>query len=106
MRDIIVRRPSDERLEKLKLGEGGGYFDQARILWDSDSGDPIPSAVQSELAASEQLDQDAKDAVVVDENQRKTDRAEIRGMLNAINNDAELKPYQKKLFRYLVRHAV
>lgn len=41
MKNILVNSPSGIQ-EIIRVGEGGGYFDPARVLWDESIDGPIP----------------------------------------------------------------
>ena len=41
MSKLLVNAPSGAQ-EIIEVGEGGGYFDQARVLWDEREDGPLP----------------------------------------------------------------
>ena len=41
MKKLLVNAPTGEQLE-IEVGEGGGYFDDSRVLWDERKDGPLP----------------------------------------------------------------
>lgn len=42
MNKLLVNAPSGVQ-ELIEIGEGGGYFDASRVLWDERTGGSLPS---------------------------------------------------------------
>ena len=67
MHKILVRNLNED-LELLEVGEGGGYFDDSRIIWDSRSGKTMPRRYSSPLkSADKRREKEAKDLEKKDE---------------------------------------
>jgi hypothetical protein len=90
MTKLLVNAPTGQQ-EIIEIGEGGGYFDSTRVLWDERDDGPLPSitpnsmkrvgnelVVDSDLLAKELANQAAWDAGA---NDRKS--TEVRAERNA-----------------------
>lgn len=51
MKTLLVREPSQEKLQVITVGPGGGYFDQSRVLHDLTANPALPQELQDELDA-------------------------------------------------------
>lgn len=63
-RKLLIRNLNEVE-EIIEVGEGGGYFDESRILWDESKQGPMPPAKVAAHAArliAQAQAQDAKDA--------------------------------------------
>ena len=79
MRKLLVNTPTDGQ-QVIEVGEGGGYFDQARVLWDEEQDGPLPDITlgsmtrvgdaleyDASVAAASAVIESAKDAARVAE---------------------------------------
>lgn len=55
MRRILVREPSTETLKMIFIGDGGGYFEPKRVLWDESSKKDIPPELKEEWEKTEKI---------------------------------------------------
>jgi hypothetical protein len=52
MNKLLVNAPSGTQ-EVIEVGEGGGYFDQSRVLWDESQQGPIPQEMINDAIAAQ-----------------------------------------------------
>lgn len=64
-RKIIVRRPSDEKLEEISLGKGGDYYDSSRVVWDSSQSENVPNNIKNELKESKEKDKTKREQTTI-----------------------------------------
>lgn len=48
---LVVNAPTGKG-EVIEIGEGGGYFDQSRVVWDEREDGPVPAAMLVEIEAA------------------------------------------------------
>lgn len=53
MPKLLVNAPTGDQ-QLIKVGEGGGYFDDSRVLWDERKDGPLPEIILNGMAREEQ----------------------------------------------------
>lgn len=117
---MIVDTPSGEQQE-IKIGEGGDYFDQSRIVWHTDRDGPVPKDIPPigglekcnkilcvnpgkkavhDAAVAARIDLEIKQSAI--DSAKRTCFSTIS---NAVDNWATLNNVEQKIvLRCLVRH--
>lgn len=88
MKKLLVNTPSG-RQELIEVGEGGGYFDASRVLWDERIDGPLPKDVQ--VGGMYRVGK----TLFLDEQMLAADRAAGEGEASPVSIDQQLAAIRK-----------
>lgn len=103
---LLVNAPSGAQ-ELITIGEGGKYFDEARVLWDERTDGPLPSITLGGMVRNgatltfDQARLDAHAAVLAPEEAERTRRAALAA---AVGGDAVLVGLMKATPQAIEEH--